>query len=201
MGGKGGGAEIPQEVEDAARQLQEIGQQQFELGLPLLQEGGRQGVDILAGGQGALRPAILRTLEEGRRSGSQALVNLRESLTRQGITGTELQRRLAEAQQDVESGVSQIPFQFTAPVLQGGATEAFGLPAQGISNISQAISGGAASAVARPQAGGLLGALSGATGGGAAGLLAQQALNFSFPGAGAVLGGAGALLGGAKGAK
>ena len=39
MGGKGGGAEIPQEVEDAARQLINIGEQQFQLGIPLFEEG------------------------------------------------------------------------------------------------------------------------------------------------------------------
>lgn len=200
-GGKGGGgAEIPQEVEDAARQLIDIGEQQFELGLPLFQEGGRQGLDILQGGAGALRPAILRGLEAGRASGSEALVDLRENLTRQGITGTELQTQLAEARQGIESQVSQIPSRFLFPTLEATASESLRLPQTGIQNISSGLSGGASAAIPQPGSGGVLGALSGAAGSATGGLLAAQALSLSNPATAALAGGA-ALLGGAKGAK
>ena len=200
MGGKGGGAEIPQEVEDAARQLINIGEQQFQLGIPLFEEGARQGQDILAGGTGALRPAILRELEAGRSTGSDALVDLRESLTQQGITGTELQERLAQGRQSVESQVSQIPLGFTAPTLQSTAQQSFALPQQGIQNIAGALSGGASAAVGQPASGGALGALAGSAGSATAGLLAADALSLSNPATAALAGGA-ALLGGAKGAK
>lgn len=198
-GGKGGGGtQIAPEVEEASRQLQNIGQQQFELGIPLTELGAEQAAELLAGGQGSLRPTILQALETGRSQGSQAITNAREQATLQGLTGTALQEQLAQNRVGVESEVAGIPASFQLPILQAAAQQAFQLPQQGIANISSGLSGGATAAFANPASGGAIGALSGAAGG----ALTGAQIGSMVPGVGNAAGAiGGALLGGAKGGK
>lgn len=198
MGGKGGGVEVPQEVEDASIQLGDIGREQFDLGLPLLQQGGEQASTVLGGGLGSLRPSVLQGLETGRSQGSQALTDVRESATLGGITGTALQDQLANTRLDVESQVAQIPSQFQFPTLDAAAQQSFSLPQQGIQNIATSLSGGASGAFAQPTSGGAVGGLAGAAGG----ALTGAQIGSVFPGYGTAIGAVvGGLAGGAKGAK
>ena len=199
MGGKGGSASIPREVEEAARTLQGIGREQLDLSLPILERGGADALTILQGGTPAsLRPAILSALESGRADASRGLTATRENLTRQGITGTALQEALAGAELGAAQGVAGIPSQFTQPVLQAGASQVLGLPAQGLQSLGSAASAGANAAIPGRQSGGALGGLGGAAGGAASGAL----LGSVVPGIGTAVGAVGGgLLGGAKGAK
>lgn len=198
MGGKGGGVDIPDEVERAAQQLLDIGIEQFELGVPLLELGAEQGQDVLAGGVGGFLPAIQNQLQEARVAQSQGLVQAREDLTRAGITGTELQNQLAQARFAAESEVGQVPAAFTLPLLEAATSEAFRLPAEGIQGIASSATGAASAALPGQQPGGIAGGLGGA----ASGALTGAQVGSIFPGPGTLIGaGIGALGGGAKGAK
>lgn len=191
MGGKGGGAAIPKEVEEAAGKLKGVGEEQYDIGLPIIQEGAKQAEDVLAGGFGNLRPSILRALETGRSQGSDVLTRTREDAALSGLTGTALQTQLARTRESVENDVAGIPSSFTYPVLESAATQAYQAPQQGLQNISSALSSGASSAFVNPSHGGALGGLSGAASGAATGMMVAGPY-------GAL---AGAVLGGAKGAK
>lgn len=186
MGGKGGGASIPQELEDSARQLLDIGREQFDLGLPILQQGAAQGLDILGGGVGAFGPAIRSQLELARSNASAQNQQLREQLTTQGITGTALQEALAQNQLKTNATVADVPNQFLRPTLEAAAGQTLGLVPQSLQSIQSAASAGAAGAVPGRQSGGVAGAL----GGGASGALAG----------GLVAGPIGAAIGGLGGA-
>lgn len=198
-GGKGGGgASIPREVEQSAQQLLDIGEQQFDLGFPLLQAGAEQAGTVLGGGVGTLEPAIRSQLEQARSAGSQSLTNLRENLTRQGLTGTALQEALANQAFATEAAIADVPNQFLRPTLEAVAGQSLGLVPQGLQGISAAGSAGASAAIPGRQSGGIAGAL----GGGASGALAGSQLAGLIPGIGPI-GGAigGGLLGLGKGGK
>ena len=192
MGGKGGGgASIPREVEEAARVLQDIGRQQFELGLPFVEQGIEDAQAVLRGEVPAsLRPAILQTLEEGRRSAGEQVQQVEEFAAQTGITGTALQEALSEATLLGEQTVAAIPSQFLNPVLQDVSGQLFGQTQAGLQSLGAAATAGASAAIPGRQAGGLLGGLGGA----ASGALAGSA----FGPVGAGIGGFLGLLGGAK---
>lgn len=191
-GGKGGGgASVPQEIEDAARVLQDIGRQQFELGLPFAQQGIADAQTILRGDVPAsLRPAILQTLEQGRRSASDQVQQLEKTAAQTGLTGTALQEAIAGQTLAGEQTVAAIPSQFLNPVLQDVTGQLFGQTQAGLQSLGSAATAGASAAIPGRQAGGLLGAL----GGGASGALAGSAFGPFGAAAGGILG----LLGGAK---
>ena len=192
-GGKGGGgASVPREVEEAARVLQDIGRQQFELGLPFIEQGIDDARTILGGDiPASLQPAIRQALEEGRVAASDEFRAAEANAARSGITGTALQDSLAGTRAAGESAVAAIPDAFLNPVLQEATGQLFGQTQQGIASLGAAASAGANAAIPGFQSGGLLGGLGGAASGALTG--AQFAGPFGAIG--------GALLGGAKGAK
>ena len=197
--GGGGGATVPEEARRAAETLQNIGREQLDLGIPLLEQGGQDALNVLEGGiPESLRPAILNALEQGRSQASAGLVSAREAATRQGLTGTALQDALAGQRQAAETQVAGIPSAFLDPVLQGATGQVFGLPSAGLQSLGSAASAGANAAIPGRQSGGLAGGLGGAASGAATG--AQ--IGSIFPGYGTAIGAViGGLGGAAKGAQ
>lgn len=200
-GGKGGSAgEIPPEIQQASEVLQGIGEEQYQLGLPLIQQGANQALELLrTGNVAALEPAIKTATEQGRSTQSMALRDLMEQATRRGLTGTALQERMARGRVDAESAVADIPSQFTMPFLQQVAGPAFNLTGQGIQGIGQAGQlAGMAAGPAGPQSGGLVGGLGGAASGALGGSLLASQVGWLGGPAGAL---GGAALGGLFGSK
>ena len=197
--GKSTGATIPAEIEEAAGIFQDIGRQQLDIGNPFLATGTADASTILAGGiPESLRPAVLTNLEAGRAAASEALTTNREQATLAGLTGSALEENLAGSRLAAEQQVGAIPSQFTLPVLQGGASQIFGLPEAGLQSLIGAATAGASGAIPGRQAGGAAGGLAGAAGG----ALAGAQLGSIFPGYGTAIGAiAGGLLGGLGGAK
>lgn len=184
-GGKGGGAKLPPEIEEAARTQLGIGEERFALGFPLIQEGANQARDVLSGGVGGFGPAIRHTLEQARSTQSAGLTQLREDLTRRGITGSAFNEAMAAGRMGAEQAVAGVPYEFTRPVLETASGETFGLVPQGLQGIQGAASAGAAGAQPGRQSGGAAGALGGA----ASGAMAGAPLGPWGMAAGAVLGG------------
>lgn len=198
-GGGGGGATVPPEIEEAAQNLLNIGEEQLGIGLPPLRAGGQVATDVLTTGSSeSLRPAILSAVEATRSRGSQEIQQLEESLTRRGVTGTQFQEATAPARVALADEVAGIPSSFTLPIFQqatGGALEQTGA---GLQSLQAGLSAGASGAVPGRQKGGVAGGLAGAASGAASG--AQ--IGSVFPGYGTAIGAvAGGLLGGAKGSK
>ena len=192
-GGKGGGGgEIPAEIQQTAQILRDIGQEQFDLGLPLAQIGGNQAMQMLQSGNvDALMPGIRVAVEQERSNQSAGLRNLEEQIARSGLTGTAAQEMLARGRVGAESQVANVPSQFTLPFLNQVAGPAFNLTEQGLGSIGQAGQiGGMAAGPARA-GGGAAGALGGAASGAMAG-------SMIMPGIGT---GVGAVLGGLMGSK
>ena len=138
-GGKGGDAEIPQEVIDAAIQMQDIGEEKYKLGLPLFETGSQQALDLFqTGSTDALKPAIASTVESTRSAQSQGMTDVRENATKAGLTGTSLQEALAGSRAGAESAVASVPSQFTLPFLNQAAGPAFNLMQEGMQGTQQA---------------------------------------------------------------
>lgn len=195
MGGKGGGgASVPKEIEDAAREIIGIGEEQLAIGLPLIQAGGNVAEEVLRTGTSpALRPAILSSLEATRRRGSEEIQGLEEALTRRGVTGTQFQEAVAPARAALATQTAQIPSSFGIPIFEQATSGALGQTGNALASLQAGATGGAAGAVPGRQSGGITGALGGGLSGAATGAL--------IPGlgpAGAIVGG---LLGAGKGAK
>ena len=186
-GGKGGGGgEIPKEIQDTAKILRDMGVQQFDLGLPLIQQGAQQGQELLSTGKvGAMMPAVQSAVEGARSSQSQGMQNVFEQATQQGLTGTALQEALSKSRIGAESAVANVAPSFFAPFLQQIGGPAMGLTEQGLSGIGQAGQLGGVSAGPARQSGGAAGALGGA----ASGAMSGAALGPMGMAAGAVLGG------------
>lgn len=198
-GGKGGGGgEIPYEIENAAERLRFIGEQQYNLGLPLLQTGAGQLEELLTTGTvGALQPAIGSTVEQARSGASNQLTQLRENLTRQGVTGTALQEAMAQGRAGAASEIGGIPAQFTMPTLTQIAGPLGNLTAQGVGAVGQAGQiGGMAAGPASPAGGGARGALGGAMSGAASGAMIGSVVPVIGTTAGAIGGGVMGALGG-----
>ena len=189
--GKDSGAEIPEEIEDAADKLLKIGEDKFDLGFPLMQQGATNAQSILAGGVGSFGPAIQNQLETSRSQQSRGLTDLREDLTKAGITGTGFEDAMAQGRLGAEQQVQSVPNEFLRPILESAASESFGLVPQGLQGIASAGQAGAAGALPGQQAGGVTGALGGA----AAGALVGTSI---FPGWGTLIGAAAGGLLGAK---
>lgn len=196
MGGGGGkftgsSASIPPELQEAAQQLLNIGESQFDLGLPGLQTGAGQANDILlTGSTPALLPITRQVTEDARSAATTGNRDLTENLVRNGISGTEFQNTVAAGNFAADSAISQIPLNLAAPTLEAAAGRTFGLTQEGLAGIQGAASGGSSGIIPGRQAGGVQGGLGGAVGGAGAGA--------SFGPYGAL---AGALLGGVNGAK
>ena len=183
---------MPQEIQDAAQGLINIGEEQLGIGLPLLQEGGTIASDVLRTGTSpTLRPAIRASLEATRRRGSDEIQALEESLARRGVTGTQFQEAIAPAREGVARQVAAVPSSFTLPIFQAATGQALGQTEAGLQSLQAGASAGAAGAVPGRQAGGITGAL----GGGASGAATGAEIG-GIPGA--VVGG---VLGAGKGAK
>lgn len=190
MGGKGGGAELNEDVEEAAQRLLGIGEAQFELGFPLLEAGAQNAESILAGGVGNFGPAIRNQLELARGAQSQGLTQFREDLTRAGITGTAFEDAMGQARLGAEQQVASVPDEFLRPTLETAASQAFGQVPQGLQGIASAGQAGAAGALPGHQSSPWLGALGGAASGA---MIGSQI----YPGWGTLIGGvAGGLAGG-----
>lgn len=192
-GGKGGsGASIPQEIQDAAQGLLDIGEEQLAIGLPLIEKGGATAEEVLrTGSTPALSPAIRSSLESTRRRGTEEIEQLQESLTRRGISGTQFQEAVAPAREKLANETAAIPSSFTLPILEQATGGAFGQTENAISSLQAGATGGAAGAVPGRQSGGVTGAL----GGGLSGAAAGAQIGGPY---GAIAGG---VLGAAKGAK
>lgn len=198
-GGKGGGAEIPKEIEGTAKILRDIGVEQFDLGLPLTQAGGKYGEELLKTGQvGAMMPAVQTAVEASRSSQSQGMQNTMEQATLQGLTGTALQERLAQSRMGAESTVAGVAPSFFAPFLQQVGGPAFNLPGQGLGAIGHAGQiGGVSAGPQGPSAGKSIGSTLGSVVGGVAGTFIAPGIGTAL---GAQLGGmAGGGIGGAVG--
>jgi hypothetical protein len=185
-GGKGGGGEIPKEVQDTAKILRDIGVQNFDLGIPLTQQGGKFAEELLkTGNVGAMQPAIGQAVEGARSSQSQGMQDILKDATLQGLTGTALQDKLAQSRIGAESAVAGVAPSFFTPFLQQVGGPAFDLPEQGLNAIGQAGQiGGVAAGPARKSGG-----AGGALGGAASGAMMGAALGPMGMAAGAVLGG------------
>lgn len=196
-GGKGGGGgEIPEEIKQTAQKLRDIGVEQFDMGIPLLQTGGENALSMLrTGNVAALEPAIRTAVEQTRSMQSQGLTQLNEQIARQGLTGTAAQEALARGRLGAENAVAQIPSQFTLPFLQQMAGPAFALPEQGMQGIAQA--GQIGGVAAGPSAPGR--SMGAALSGAGMGALQGAAMGSVVPGlgtaAGAVIGGGLGLMG------
>ena len=198
-GGKGGGGEIPKEIQDTAKILRDIGAQQFDLGLPLTQQGGKYAEELLKTGQvGAMMPAVQTAVESARSSQSQGMQDVLKDATLQGLTGTALQERLAQSRMGAESAVAGVAPSFFAPFLQQVGGPAFNLPGQGLSAIGQAGQiGGVSAGPQGPSAGKSIGSTLGSVVGGVAGTMIAPGVGTML---GAQLGGmAGGGIGGAMG--
>lgn len=194
-GGKGGGsAGVPSEIQNAAQNIIDIGEEQLGIGLPLIQAGGQQAEDILTtGSTDALRPAILSSLEATRRRGTEEIQGIEESLTRKGVTGTQFQEALAPARANRAAESAGVPSSFTLPIFGQATGQALGQTENALASLQAGATGGAAGAVPGRQSGGVAGGLGGAVSGAASG--AQ--ISGGNPYATAV----GGILGAAKGAK
>lgn len=204
MGGSKGGksgdsAKIPQQLQDSAQGLIDIGEEQLQIGLPLLQQGGQTSQDVLNTGTSAnLRPAILSSVEATRRRGTEEIKNLEQSLTRKGITGTQFQEALAPAQVKRASEVAAVPGDIAAPIFQAATGQALGQTEAGLQSLQSAGTAGAGGAVPGRQSGGLSGAIGGGLSGAASGAQVGSAFGPYGTAIGAIGGG---LLGGSKGSK
>jgi hypothetical protein len=192
MGGKGGGATVPKELQNAAQSIIDIGEEQLGIGLPLLEAGGGIAEDVLKSGSSpTLRPAILSSLEATKRRGSEEIQSLEEGLTRRGVTGTQFQEAVAPERVKLANEVAQIPSSFTLPIFQQATQQALGQTELGLQSLQSGATAGASGSVPGRQSGGVGGALSGGVSGAATG--------FQIGGPWGAL--AGGVLGAGKGSK
>lgn len=191
-GGKGGGGpKIPREILDVTQAGEQMGQQQFDLGMPFMQQGGRDAQMLLSGGiPTSMRPAMNLATEAARKQGGMGVTATREAAQRQGLTGTSLQEALAGATLKAEMGAAAAPGQFGMDALQQTIGAVGKSPEQGINAINQALSAAARGVQqGQPGQGGAKGSSIGSIIGGIAGTAIM-------PGVGTMLGSA---LGGAAG--
>lgn len=147
LGGIGGffknlfvGPDTPSEPQ-ASKNLAEFSKKQFENIFPILQQAAPQLAQILQGGTAqAQLPNIMQAITAARSALSGTLNQTGENLSRTGITGGQAQRILADTSRQGNMAISQIPFDFTNPIIAAIFQTLLGQPAlaaQGLGTAGQ----------------------------------------------------------------
>lgn len=124
---------------ESSKALQQISQEQYELIRPTLEESAGQVEEIVrSGGSTAQIPAIQKAIESSIAATSTSKKRTEENLVRSGVTGTDYQTILALLGQQGELTTSQIPFQYSAPIVQQAYATALGIPALTVQGLGEA---------------------------------------------------------------
>lgn len=119
--------------------LADISRQQYEQTRPLLEDATNQFMNLLqTGSMGAYLPVISRGIESSRIAGSRTLQQMGETMTRQGITGSERARMETQAAQQMNFDIAGIPLHLIMPLLQSLFTSVLGRGQQGMQGMAVA---------------------------------------------------------------